>query len=68
MHARADLLEVARQLQRDLPGIPATLLEVDRQLHAVEEVVGLTGEEFDRLNKALTRLERFWTDQILYLL
>jgi DNA-binding MarR family transcriptional regulator len=38
----------------------------NRQLHAVEEVVGLTNEEFDRLNKALTRLERFWTDQILY--
>jgi len=38
----------------------------NRQLHAVEEVVGLSGDEFDRLNKALTRLERFWTDQILY--
>src|SRR6476659_3507468 len=31
----------------------------NRQLHAVEEVVGLSGDEFDRLNKALTRLERF---------
>jgi DNA-binding MarR family transcriptional regulator len=38
----------------------------NRQLQAVEEVVGLTTDEFDRLNKALTRLERFWTDQILY--
>ncbi len=38
----------------------------NRQLQAVEEVVGLSIEEFDRLNKALTRLERFWTDQILY--
>jgi DNA-binding MarR family transcriptional regulator len=38
----------------------------NRQLQAVEEVVGLTADEFDRLNKALTRLERFWTDQILY--
>ncbi len=38
----------------------------NRQLQAVEEVVGLTVEEFDRINKALTRLERFWTDQILY--
>ncbi|MBI3672971.1 MAG: winged helix DNA-binding protein [Rhizobiales bacterium] len=38
----------------------------NRQLQAVEQVVGLTAEEFDRLNKALTRLERFWTDQILY--
>jgi len=38
----------------------------NRQLQAVEEVVGLTVDEFDRLNKALARLERFWTDQILY--
>ncbi len=38
----------------------------NRQLQAVEQVVGLTPDEFDRLNKALTRLERFWTDQILY--
>ena len=38
----------------------------NRQLHAVEEVVGLSVEEFEKLNKALTRLERFWTDQILY--
>jgi DNA-binding MarR family transcriptional regulator len=38
----------------------------NRQLQAIEEVVGLSTDEFDRLNKALTRLERFWTDQILY--
>ena len=28
--------------------------------------VGLNGDELDRINKALTRLERYWTDQILY--
>jgi DNA-binding MarR family transcriptional regulator len=38
----------------------------NRQLQAIEEVVGLSIDEFDRLNKALGRLERFWTDQILY--
>jgi DNA-binding MarR family transcriptional regulator len=38
----------------------------NRQLQAIEEVVGLSVDEFDRLNKALARLERFWTDQILY--
>jgi DNA-binding MarR family transcriptional regulator len=38
----------------------------NRQLQAIEEVVGISTDEFDRLNKALTRLERFWTDQILY--
>jgi DNA-binding MarR family transcriptional regulator len=38
----------------------------NRQLQAIEEVVGFSVEEFDRMNKALTRLERYWTDQILY--
>ncbi len=38
----------------------------NRQLQSIQEVVGLDVEEFDRLNKALARLERFWTDQILY--
>jgi DNA-binding MarR family transcriptional regulator len=38
----------------------------NRQLQAVEEVVGLSVDEFERINKALTRLERYWTDQILY--
>jgi DNA-binding MarR family transcriptional regulator len=38
----------------------------NRQMQAVEQVVGLNGDELDRINKALTRLERYWTDQILY--
>lgn len=38
----------------------------NRQLQAIEEVVGLSTDEFERINKALTRLERYWTDQILY--
>ena len=38
----------------------------NRQLQAIEEVVGLSADEFDRINRALTRLERYWTDQILY--
>jgi DNA-binding MarR family transcriptional regulator len=38
----------------------------NRQLQAIEEVVGISSDEFDRINKALARLERYWTDQILY--
>jgi DNA-binding MarR family transcriptional regulator len=38
----------------------------NRQLQAIEEVVGINADEFERINKALTRLERYWTDQILY--
>ena len=38
----------------------------NRQILSITDVAGHTIEEFDRLNKALGRLERFWTDQILY--
>jgi hypothetical protein len=32
----------------------------------VEQVGGISADEFSTLNKSLQRLERFWTDQILY--
>ena len=37
-----------------------------RHIESIEQVGGINGEEFSRLNKSLKRLERFWTDQILY--
>ena len=37
-----------------------------RQLGSVEQVGQITSEEFKGLNKALVRLERFWTDQIRF--
>jgi DNA-binding MarR family transcriptional regulator len=38
----------------------------NRQMNAIEQVAGLDASEFDRINLALARLERYWTDQILY--
>src|SRR6187549_276456 len=38
----------------------------DKHVKTVEQVGGITADEFAGLNKALHRLERFWTDQILY--
>jgi DNA-binding MarR family transcriptional regulator len=38
----------------------------NRHIQSIEKVGGVTGEDFRQLNKALQRLERFWTDQILY--
>jgi len=38
----------------------------NRQLAAIEQVVGLSNDEFEKLNRSLARLERYWTDQILY--
>ena len=37
-----------------------------KHVRTVEQVGGISSEEFSALNKALHRLERFWTDQILY--
>ena len=37
-----------------------------KHVKTVEQVGGISTEEFATLNKSLHRLERFWTDQILY--
>ncbi|MCX7309806.1 MAG: MarR family winged helix-turn-helix transcriptional regulator [Afipia sp.] len=37
-----------------------------KHVMTVEQVGGISNEEFATLNKSLHRLERFWTDQILY--
>src|SRR5215510_5763488 len=37
-----------------------------RQLKSLEQVGGIGSEDLEVLNKALIRLERFWTDQIRY--
>ncbi len=37
-----------------------------KHVQTVEQVGGIAAGELQTLNKALQRLERFWTDQILY--
>ena len=37
-----------------------------KHVKTVEKVGDISNEEFATLNKSLLRLERFWTDQILY--
>lgn len=37
-----------------------------KHVRTVEQVGGISADEFATLNKSLQRLERFWTDQILY--
>ena len=44
--------------------IVASLYE--KHVITVEQIGGISSDEFVRLNQALTRLERFWTDQIKY--
>jgi DNA-binding MarR family transcriptional regulator len=38
----------------------------DRHINSIEKVGGVTPDDFNLLNRSLQRLERFWTDQILY--
>ncbi|WP_075214562.1 transcriptional regulator LdtR [Mongoliimonas terrestris] len=37
-----------------------------RHINSIETVGGINKDDFRTLNKSLQRLERFWTDQILY--
>lgn len=37
-----------------------------RHLQSIEQVGGIGTGDLEQVNKALRRLERFWTDQILY--
>src|SRR5213593_1600047 len=52
------------QKGRDVREIVSSLYE--KHVRTVEQVGGISPDEFTGLNKALQRLERFWTDQILY--
>ena len=38
----------------------------DKHARTIEPIGGISQDDFQRLNQALTRLERFWTDQIRY--
>jgi len=49
---------------RDVRDTVDTLYE--KHMCTVEQVGGINADDFGTLNKALRRLERFWTDQILY--
>src|SRR5213080_3478109 len=49
---------------REVRDIVATLYH--KHINTVEQVGGIYCDEFVTLNKSLHRLERFWTDQILY--
>ena len=38
----------------------------DRHIGSIEQVGGIGQDEFERMNKMMQRLDRFWNDQILY--
>jgi DNA-binding MarR family transcriptional regulator len=49
---------------REVHDIVAALY--DKHVTTVEQIGGISQEEFARLNQSLNRLERFWTDQIRF--
>ena len=65
--SRVDRRSVRVSLTEDGQNI-ANIVEklYHRQINTVEQVGGINPDEFARMNKSLQRLERFWTDQILY--
>jgi DNA-binding MarR family transcriptional regulator len=38
----------------------------DRHIRSIDQVGGIDADDFHALNRSLQRLERFWTDQVLY--
>ncbi len=38
----------------------------DKHAKTIQPIGGISEDDFGRLNLALARLERFWTDQIRY--
>ena len=57
---RIKLTEKGREVRDIIEGL------YQKHVRTVEQVGGINAEEFSTLNKSLHRLERFWTDQILY--
>lgn len=52
------------QQGEDVHAMVAGLYE--KHCRTVEQIGGITNDDFGTLNNALTRLDRFWTDQIRY--
>jgi DNA-binding MarR family transcriptional regulator len=57
---RISLTDSGREVHNIVAGL------YDKHVKTVENIGGIGADDFERLNKALMRLERFWTDQIRY--
>jgi len=57
---RVSLTDKGQQVSKVVNGL------FQRQLRSLEQVGGIGQDDLEVLNKALIRLERFWTDQIRY--
>jgi DNA-binding MarR family transcriptional regulator len=57
---RVSLTDKGREIAKIVNGL------YDRHIRSIEQVGGIASTDFKELNRSLQRLERFWTDQILY--
>ena len=57
---RISLTEKGRHVHAVVKGL------YDKHARTIAPIGGISDEDFARMNLALTRLERFWTDQIRY--
>ncbi|MGD0761683.1 MAG: winged helix DNA-binding protein [Roseiarcus sp.] len=57
---RISLTEKGEEIHRIIGGL------YEKHAMTVEQIGGVMADDFTRMNRALARLERFWTDQIKY--
>jgi DNA-binding MarR family transcriptional regulator len=57
---RISLTEKGREVHNLVAGL------YDKHVATIEQIGGISCDEFTRLNQSLVRLERFWTDQIRF--
>jgi DNA-binding MarR family transcriptional regulator len=57
---RISLTEKGKEVHEIVKGL------YDKHSQTIHPIGGISDDDFQRLNQALTRLERFWTDQIRY--
>jgi DNA-binding MarR family transcriptional regulator len=57
---RVSLTEKGQEVAKIVNGL------YERHMRSIDQVGGITSQDFHDLNRSLQRLERFWTDQILY--
>jgi DNA-binding MarR family transcriptional regulator len=57
---RVSLTESGQEVASIVAGV------YERHMKSIEQVGGIAIDDFQMLNRALQRLDRFWTDQILY--
>ena len=57
---RISLTERGKEVHRIVAGI------YEKHARTIEQIGGIPGDDFVRMNASLLRLERYWTDQIKY--